>query len=189
MVEDGEKIWIKFLSKHWKMFSLIVIGAIIAIIGAVYVFLWVVANSQCSELVPKVLEFWTMGHLVSFILNLLFWEVLFIVIPVIIAVVLVWRLWWKNLPDDERKEYHEKKLFGKRSKWADGGGGFSLFINILFIIKVYLDGNWDKPIAKFTFDYLVYSYLWIIILLVIVCGIPIAIGGTWWLRNQIKKGA
>ena len=189
MAENEEKIWTIFLRRHWKMFSLFVTGAVLAIIGAVLVFLWFVGQAQCSGLVPTILEFWTMGHLVSFILHLIFWEILIIVIPVAVALIFVWRFWWKNLPEDERQEYRRRHLFGKRSKWADGGGGFSLFINILFVIKVYLDGNWDKPFAKYTFDYLVYSYLTIFILLAIIVGIPMAIGAIWWIRNQIGKAA
>ena len=98
MAENEEKIWTIFLRKHWKMFSVFVIGAVLAIIGAVLVFLWFVGQAQCSGLVPAILEFWTMGHLVSFILNLIFWVILIIVIPVAVALIFIWRFWWKNLP-------------------------------------------------------------------------------------------
>jgi len=123
----------------------------------------------------------------DFRLHLIFWEFIFIGIPVIIAAVAVWQLWWKKLPDKERKEYRRGHLFGKRSRRSDGGGGISLLVNIGFIIKVYIDGNWDVPFARWTFDYLVYSYLWVIIVILIIFGIPIAIGGTWWLRREMSK--
>jgi len=60
-------------------------------------------------------------------------------------------------------------------------------VNIGFIVKVYLDGNWDVPFATWEFDYLVYSYLWVLFWIVIIFGIPIAIGATWWLRHEITK--
>ena len=187
MVENSEKIWIKFLRKHWTMFALWVIAAILAIVGAIYVFLWFVGDAQLTGLVPETLNLWTMGHLVTFILHMLFWEVILIGIPVIIFIAAIYFLWWKTLPDTERKEYRQKHLFGKRSRRSDGGGGISLLINIFFIIKVYLDGNWDVPFANWKFDYLVYSYLWAIIWILVIFGIPIAIGATWWIRHEIKK--
>jgi len=187
MVENSEKIWKKFLRKHWKTLVLFVVGAVLAVIGAVLVYLWFVGDAQLTGLVPATLGLWTMGHFVTFLLHLILWEVLFIVIPVILAAVAVWRLWWKKLPDEEKEEYRRGHLFGKHSRTTDGGGGISLLINIAFVIKVYFDGNWDKPFADWSFDYLVYSYLWAIIWILIIFGIPIAIGATWWIRHEMKK--
>ena len=156
----GEKIWKKFLRKHWKMLIAFLIGAIIAAIGAIYVYLWFVDNAQVTKLVPETLGLWSMGHFVTFIVRLIIWEVLFIGIPVLIAVALIYLLWWKKFPDEERKEYKHGHLFGKRSHKTEGGEGISFFIFIVFCIKVFLDGNWGVPFATWTFDYLVYSCLW-----------------------------
>ena len=185
--ENGEKIWKKFLSKHWKMLVLFVVGAILASIGAIFVFLRFVGDAQLTGLVPETLGLWTMGHFMTFLLHLIFWEVLFIGVPVIIAIVLIIFLWWKNLPDEERKEYKRGHLFGKRSHRTDGGEGISFLVTIAFIIKIYLDGNWNVPFATWTFDYLVYSWLWALFWVLIIFGIPILIGGTWWIRREMKK--
>lgn len=186
-LENGDNIWKKFLRKHWKMLVLFVVAAALAIIGAIYVFLWFVEEAQITNLVPTTLDSWTIGHIVTFLLHLIFWEVIIIGIPVIITIAAIYLLWWKRLPDTERKEYRRGHLFGKRSRWTDGGGIISLFINIVFIIKVYYDGNWNVPIATWKFDYLVYSYLWALFWILIICGIPIAIGATWWIRHEMKK--
>jgi len=187
MVENGEKIWIKFLRKHWQMFVLWIVIAILAVIGAIYVFLWFVGEAQSTGLVPETLNLWAMNHVVTFILHVIFWEIIFIVIPIIVVVVAIWQLWWKKLPIEERTEYKRGHLFGKRTRKKDGGGVISLFINIVFIIKIYLDNNWEKPFAEWRFDYLVESYLWAIIIVLIIIGIPIAIGATWWIRHEMKK--
>lgn len=187
MGENGEKIWVKFLRNHWKIFAAMVIVAIIAFIGAIYVFLWFVEGAQ-PNLVPIYLDQWSMGHVVTFILHFIFWEAIFIGIPVLVAVVLFWQLWWNKIPEEERKEYKKKHLFfGKHSKRSDSGGFITFLINIGFVVKVYLDGNWDKPFATWKFDYLVYSYLWILVIFAIIIGIPIALGGIWWIRNEMKK--
>jgi hypothetical protein len=185
--EYGEKVWKKFLIRHWKTLVLFIIVAAIAITGLIYVFLWFVEEAQVTNLVPATLNLWTIGHIVTFILHLILWEVIFIGIPVIIIVVAIYFLWWKKLPDGERDEYKRGHLFGKRSRWTDGGGAISLFINIVFILKVYFDGNWNVPIATWNFDYLVYSYLWALVWILIILGIPMAIGATWWLRYEMKK--
>ena len=187
MVDNEEKIWKKFLNKHLQMFVLFIGIAIVAIIGAIYVFLWFVGDAQSTDLVPTILGSWTMGHLISFLLNLIFWEILIIGIPVIIVIAAIYFLWWKQLPDAERKEYKKKHLFGKSSRTRDGGGIFSLFVFILFVIKVYLDGNWDLPFANWEFNYLVYSYLTVLIWILIIIGIPMLLGLIWWITSGRKK--
>jgi hypothetical protein len=169
------------------MLAIFIIGAIIVSIGAILVLLWFVGDSQLTGLVPSTLGQWTMGNLVAFILYLIFWEILLIGIPVIIAIIAVIFLWWKKLPDDEKKEYRSEHLFGKRSKRTEGGQGISFLVFIAFIIKIYLDGNWNVAFATWTFDYLVYSCIIAFIWVLIIIGIPIVIGGTWWILYQVKK--
>ena len=124
---------------------------------------------------------------IHFILYLIFWEILIIGIPVLIAVLAIIFLWWKKLPDDEREEYKRGHLFGKRTRKNDGSEGLSFIVFIAFIIKIYLDGNWNKPFAEWTFDYLVYSCITAFIVVLIIIGIPMLIGGTWWIRHEMKK--
>ena len=185
--ENDEEIWKKFLRKHWKMVILFAIGAIVALIGAIYVFLWFVENAQVTGLVPETLGLWTMNHLVTFLLHVIFWEVLYIGIPVIVSIAIIYFLWWKRLPDEEREEYKRKNLFGNDSHSTSGGQGLSLVIFIAFIIKVFRDGKWNVPLADWTFDYLVYSYLRALIWIVIIIGIPLAIGGIGWIIYTMKK--
>jgi hypothetical protein len=187
MVDNDEKIWLQFMKKHWKMFGLCILIAILAFIDAIYVFLWFVGEAQSIGLVPKLLSFWAMGHFLPFILHLIFWEFIYVGIPLIIAFAAIYFLWWKKLPDIERKEYREGHLFGKRSSRSDASGGFSFLIFIFFCIKVYLDGNWGVAISTWTLDYLVNSCVIAIFWIAIIFGIPILIGGTLWIRYEMKK--
>jgi H+/gluconate symporter-like permease len=118
---------------------------------------------------------------------LIFWEAIFIGIPVLIAIVAIYAGWWKKLPDKERKEYKKGKLFGKRSKKTDAGGGISFLIFIVFCILVYLDNKWGVAISTWEFNYLVHTWLWAVIWIAIIIGIPVLIGATWWLRHEMKK--
>ena len=187
IAENDEKIWKKFLRKHWQMCVLFIVVAISAAVGAILVFLQIVGDAQLSGLVPATLDLWSMGYIVTFLLHLIFWEFIFIGIPVIIAAAVIYFLWWKQLPDKERKEYRDGHLFGKRSRGTDASGGISFLVFIVFCIKVYLDGNWGVAIATWEFDYLVYSYLWALIWILIIFGIPMALGGIWWIRHEMKK--
>ena len=43
------------------------------------------------------------------------------------------------------------------------------------------------PFATWTVDYVVYSMLSILIWIVVIFGIPIAIGIIWWINHEMKK--
>ena len=181
--ENGSEIWKKFLRKHWNMVVLFVVGAILASVGAILVFFWFVGNAQYTGLIPTTLDQWTMGYLVTLLLRVIFWEVLFIGVPVILAAVAIFWLWWKKLPDEEKKEYAP----ARRARSTSEGGGISLLVFIAFCIKVFTDGNWNVAFATWTFDYLVYSWLSALIWVLIIFGIPIVLGIIWWIRHEMKK--
>jgi hypothetical protein len=175
--------WKEFLKKHWNMLVYWIIAAISAIIGGFLVYLWFVGDAQSTNMVPMTLGQWTMGHMVTFIFHLLFWEILIIGIPVAIAAIVGW-LWWKKISEEERKEYH---FFGKRSRTQNGGGGISFLFFIAFCIKVYIDGNWNLAFASWTLNYVVDSIITILAYSAIIFGIPAIIIGLVWLSREIKK--
>lgn len=187
MKDNEEKIWMKFMRKRWKAFAMCVATVIAAIIGIILVFLWFVGHAQSTGLVPALLGSWSMGYFITFLLHLIFWELVLVGIPVIVVIAAIYHLWWKKLPSDERKEYKRKKLFGKRTRKTDAGEGFSFLIFIVFVIKIWLDGNWNMSFENWTFDYLVYSWLTALVWILIIIGIPILIGALWWLNKEMKK--
>jgi hypothetical protein len=182
--EEEASDWRRFMRRHWKAVAIFVVACALTLAGAVYVFLWFVKNAQSTGLVPATLGLWTMANCVTFILNAIFWELLLIGIPGVIGVVAGW-LWWRRLPDEERRGY---RFFGRRSRARGGSGGLSLLFFIAFCIKVYLDGNWNVAIATWTLDYVVGSMVLILEWVLVIFGIPIAIGVIWWIRHETKKG-
>ena len=173
----------KFLRRHSNIVAVAVVAGILAVIGAIYVFLWFVGNAQSTGLVPSTLGLWTMGNTVGFILYAIFWELLLIGIPVAIGAVIGWQ-WWKRLPEEEKREYH---FFGKLSKSRGAGGAISPLLFIAFAIKVYVDGNWNVAIATWKLDYVVGSMITILAWIVGIFAIPAAIGIIWWIRHEMNK--
>ena len=185
--EPDMKIWKTFVQKHWIMLSVWITAALLAVIGSILVFLWFVGDAQATNLIPRTLNLWTMSYLINFLLHALFWEIVMIGVPIIIFIAAIYFLWWKKLPLEERQNYRRGHLFGKKSRSRDSGGAITFLVNIGFVIKVYIDGNWNTPFASWTFDYLVYSYLTIMIWMAVLFGIPLTIGAVWWLHREIKK--
>jgi hypothetical protein len=174
--------WKKFMRSHWTVFTTFVVAGILAVAGAVYVFWWFTENAQAIGLVPSTLNLWTMNNVVMFILNLIFWELVLIGIPVAVGAILGWQ-WWKRLPAEEKKEH----MFGRRSRSRNAGGAISPLLFIAFAIKVYVDGNWNSAISTWTLDYVVGSMVTILIWIAAIFAIPAIIGVIWWIRHETDK--
>jgi hypothetical protein len=179
----SESDWKRFIKKHKTVFAVFVTAAILAVALAVYVFVWFTGNAQTTGLVPSSLGMWSMGSIVTFILNAIFWELLVVGIPVGIGAVAAWQ-WWKLLPEEEKNQYH---LSGKRSKSRGAGGAISPLLFIAFAIKVFVDGNWNAAISTWTLNYVVGSMVTILMWTVAIFAIPAIIGIVWWISHKTDK--
>ena len=177
--------WSRFLSRHWKAFAVFIVAVILAIAAAVYVFVWFTGNAQSTDLVPASVGAWTMNNLVLFILHAIFLELVLVGIPIAIAAIAGWQ-WWKHLPETEKNEYH---LFGQRSRSRGAGGAISPLLFIAFAIKVYVDGNWNTTISSYTLNYIVGSFVTILIWIAVVFAIPAIVGLVWWIRHEMNKNS
>ena len=180
MVEASD--WKLFMRKHWGVLGVFIVACILAAVGAVWVFLWFTGAAQSSGLVPSGLGLWTMGNLVTFMVNAVFWELLLIGVPVVIGAVVAW-LWWRRLPIDERGRYH----FGGSSRRSNGAGAASFLFFVAFCLKVYVDGYWNAPLSSFTLNYVVGSMVTILVWTAVIFGVPIAIGVAWWVNRELRK--
>ncbi|MHA1301360.1 MAG: hypothetical protein ACTSO9_18205 [Candidatus Helarchaeota archaeon] len=187
--EITDEVWIKFLRKHWKMAILIITGISMAAICGVLLFLWfILPNALSTNLLQKSLSFWTIGYALTFILNVILWEFLFIGIPAIVCAVVIFLLWWKKLPDEEREEYiGDQKKKGRRVSNSGGSGIFSFLVVITWLIIVYTDNNWNTFFAAWSIEYLVYSWISAFLWDLLIFGVPMSIALLLWIRHEMKE--
>lgn len=178
-ITTTEASWRTFIRKHSSVFAVFVAVAMAAIAAAVYVFVWFTGDAQATGLVPRTLELWSMNNLVTFAIWAIIYELLFIGIPVAIAVIGAWQ-WWKRISETEKKPLN----FSKRSKSNRAGNAVSPLLFIAFAIKVYVDGNWNQAIASWTVDYLIGSMVTILIWIAAIFAVPAIIGFIWWLSRR-----
>lgn len=178
----GGKAWKQFVRRHSKFTLLIIGGIAAAAVAALLVFLWVVANTQATGLVPSGLGEWTVGYAVAFVLNLILWELLLVaswVIPAALAVVF---LWYMRLPAEERRALEGGP---RRARAAGGSGGISFFVGLVWLVIVWTDGRWNLAFKDWTFHDLVYSWIAAGLVVLLIVGVPAVIYLTWalWSRD------
>ncbi len=131
--------WKAFVRRHWRLVLAAVGGIAAAGVAALAVFLWVVGNTQANGLVPSRLGDWSVGSIVTFLLNLLPWELLLVASWVIPIAAAAFFLWYKKLPEEERRGMEGAPRRGR----AAGGGGISFFVALVWLLIVWSDGRWN----------------------------------------------
>ena len=161
----------KFLLKHWKMTIVMAASIIGAAIIALYVFLWVVSEAILLGPYPVGLGDWTIGLIVMFVLNLIYWELLLVatwVIPLVGG--LYW--WVSKLPDAE--------IWKPKRGRRESGDAFGFFIAMGWLIMIWIDGRWNQTLQTWTFTEWIYSWLTALGWLLLIAGIPAIILIVLW---------
>jgi hypothetical protein len=157
---------------------------IILSIIAIKVFIWQIQTSPIGNYGNATFDQWSLDWIVRFFIVLILWELLFVGVPAGLIFGLGGYLWWQRLPGQEKSKFKEE---GKKSHKSRGAGGCGLFMFIAYCIYVAIDGNYYAPFGSQPYSYWVYSYLLTIGWLLIIVGIPVAIGGLIYLRYWLNK--
>ena len=183
-METGEKpagkAWKKFVRRHWRATLAAVGGMASAAVAALLVFLWVVASSQATGLVPSRLGAWTAGHVLTFLLTAILWELLLVASWVTVLGAAAYLLWWKKLPDAERREVEG----GRRRRSAGQNGGFSFFVWLVWFVVVWIGGKWNLAFQDWTLNDWVYSWLTAGLVVLVLVGVPGSIYILWSLSRD-----
>jgi hypothetical protein len=175
-MDEEEK---RFLKKHWRMILPMIVLAGVAIIVALFVFTWFVALAQDTSLVPDTLGEWSIGYMITFILHLIFWELILVGSWVLVLVLVFIIRWYMKLPEEEREM---KPKRGRREE----GDAFGFLVGITWLIVVWLDGRWNLAFNSWTFNDWVYSFLAALMWDLIIFGIPIFLAFLWWMNKELK---
>lgn len=183
-----DRVFIKFLKRQWKM-TLVIAGLIAAAaVAALFVFLWVVADAQATGLVPASIGLWSVGYVITFILHVILWEFVFVGTWGIPVAALIYLLWWKKIPDEERKEYVGEPKKKRRGMAAGRGGGFiSFIVTITWLIMIWINGRWNLAFQAWTFNDFVYSWLHAAAWDLLILGIPAAILIIGYVVYEVRK--
>ena len=192
-VVDNVHIFFRgLLRKYWYILVLSIIGLVGAFIGIILVILtfmdyWGIGAWHFND--------FSVGAIVLICVLLILWILLLVVLPLIgYFGIIAGVFWWILLSDEDKatlkiwmKEEDKKEKRKNRVKHSSEGGGFTVFINLIFILIVLAQGNWWTPFGLLPVSYFVITYLWIFIWF----GIIAAIGGLvvliLWLTGKIWK--
>ena len=185
--KPSDEAWRAFLRRHWKM-TVAVAGLIAAaVIAAFLVFLWVVADAQATGLVPPNLGLWTVGYCFTFVIQVILWELILVASWVIPVAVVIFFLWYRKIPVEERKEFEgrPKKKWPRRGRSASGGSGFSFLVTVTWLVIIWLEGRWNTAFGAWTFTDWVNTWVAALLWDVLIFGIPIAIVLILWIRRPL----
>ena len=175
--EIMEKAGRNFLRKYWKMNVVFAALAIAALVEAVLVLLWVIADMQSLGLIPATLGLWSVGHIVTFILHLIFWELVLVGLWVIVAAALVYLKWYNNLPEEDKFPKRER---GRREE----GDAFGFFIGITWLIIIWFTNRWDLTFNAWTVNDWVFTWLYAFGIDLLIIGIPVLLYFIYWIRKE-----
>jgi len=171
--EDFDEEKLRFIFKYWKTSLLIVAIIAAGIIAGVLVLLWQIGIAT----VPATLGQWSVGIVISFCLNLVFWELLLVGSWVAVLMIVLYFMWYTNLPEEDRRKWD-----GRGNRENSDAVGF--FIGIAWLIMLYVDGRWNLTFDSWTFVDWIWSWLTAAFWVLLIGGIVIVIGLVAWFAKE-----
>lgn len=172
--------WVEKIRDHWIAFTFAILLAIGAAASAITVLLWFIDKGSVIDASATIGD-WSIAIGIKFVIFLILWELLLVGLPLFAVGGISFWIWWSRLGADEKKELksYDKSHKSKGGKRASGG---TFFINLAYILYIAIQGNFTTPFGDLQWTYWVYSYLWTIVWLAIIIGIPGLIGGIFYLK-------
>ncbi|MHA2429916.1 MAG: hypothetical protein ACXACC_02670 [Promethearchaeota archaeon] len=183
-VSEETRFWMKMIKKHW--YVLIIYGlALVGLVVGGFLVLWKYIESW-SGLPPLTTTFndFSLGGLVLYIIFLIFVWLPVIGYCIIVTVI----LWYKILPEEDKQAMKSREKKGKKKvkKYGGSGGGGFLFF-LVFMLVVYIDGNFWVAAGSLSYSYYIYAYLMGMMWIFIVLGIPFLIIIIIYLSKKWKQ--
>lgn len=176
--ENNKNPW-EVLRKHRNFIALFIIVGFIAIFGAIYVLKWFVETSGIGGQGTWTIDQFSIGSIVTWCILFVFNEIVLIGIPaaVILGGLAIWG--WKNLTQKEKDQFGG----GKPTKKAAGSGCLSTVTLIIFLIIIFLQGEWNTALGAMPYSDLVYTYL----VACIISVAPFILAALIWFFYKLMK--
>ena len=187
------------LKKYWYILLIVIIGAVGAVVGGITVELLFIESSEIGGYGAWTFNQFSVGNSLLFIIMSIGWLLLLVVLPLCGYFALVGVIfWWKIISADnkafikekmrhddkrEEKKAHKKK----HAKRRGGSGGFSFFTFIIFLIVIFVQGNWLIPFGNLSYSYFILTYIEILIWIFGIGGIVGLVVFILWLSGVIGK--
>lgn len=175
--EIMETVGRKFLRKYWKMNVVFAVLIIAALVEALLVFLWVLADLQTLGLIQTTLGLWSVGQIITFILHLIFWELVLVGLWVLVAAAVVYLKWYTNLPEEDK---FPKGQRGKREQ----SDAFGFFVGITWLLIIWFTSRWDITFNAWTVNDWVFTWLFALLIDLLIIGIPALLYFIYWIRKE-----
>ncbi len=171
-----EQFWKDAIKKHRNAFIIMVVAAVCALIGVLLVLFWFIEENPFVDPRTGTFDNWNLNYIVGAIILIILWELLFVGVPAGLFFGIGGYLWWRKLPEDDKKWFKDReKKDSHRKRDYGGGGGFSFFMFIAYCIYIAVDGNYRTPFGDKPFTYWIYSWFLTLMWILIVLGIPACI--------------
>ncbi|MFX1276835.1 MAG: hypothetical protein ACFFAT_17570 [Promethearchaeota archaeon] len=181
---EDETFWKSMIKRLWIFFVIIAITAVAFIIGLIAVLYFHMNSWMVTSGIITFGQF-SVGTLLLFLIQLILWELLLVFLPGGCFFGIAFYIWWKKLITPEEREYlkrkEEKEKESKLKKHRNSaGGGFSFIVFIAFFIVLVIQNKHLVTFENLAFIDLVTAWLLGLMWILIIFGIPCAVGGLIW---------
>jgi hypothetical protein len=170
---NSDEFWKDLIKQHWLAFTIFIIGSICAIAGAIWVLFWYIETSSIGAMGTATIGEWTLAWIWEFFIYLIFWELLLVGVPIVVAFGIGWLIFKKRLSSEEKEAYDNRDK--QKHKKSSAGGAFGILMFIAFSIYMYIKGDFYTPFDTYGYSYWIYSWFEALGWLLIIFGIPVGI--------------
>ena len=181
---SSAQFWREAIKNHWKVMVLAVAAIVALAVIAVWVVFWHIQTSPIGDYGKATFNEWSLDWTVRFLIILILWELLFVGLPGGLIFGLGGYLWWKKLPLEEKSMFKKQEDKNHKKK---GAGGFGIVLFIFYCIYIAIDGNYYAPFGSQPYSYWIYSYIFMLLWLLTIAGIPGAIIGIIYFKKWLEK--